>query len=548
MAGRQAREGMSLTEFESCLKQCHFPGPDEAASRAYYIRTFLRQRNVVLTGKEGDTLQIEAMARQYEAIVAAHEARTRERMELLALERAADDLEREVQRLEFEERLKRYPGTIEIRRYPVLVMHAAMGQAVLPLVEVAEIAVQFVPVVGQVVAGIEAITGHELLTGRELAPWQRGLNAVLAALPLAGGLVRGGAAAAGAVVRAAGRAGVAAGDAVKAIRVIAVRSASSTARLMEGIRVAQRGGKLIEAQQAELKAFAAELKTESAVASSTARAAGAESARAAAEATSSTGRTARATEAARAAETPATAAERAAEVPARAAAETTAAVAGRAAPAAARGLARFDAATQAWLRQRGFWTAAARRALKGVGDDIVSAISRFKGTSGFDTVLANYLAKGPAQEGARFVMRFALARLSNARAISFEMESMVSIMREAGSLAELRKASRFVDIFADGVRYEMKSVIEIRAALVTGAAGKFGQLQKDIIMALGSDLSRLGGVAWVFNSAKMSAAGLKRVDVVKRLGDLLESTSLFSGYPLMPQIRAALDKMIHFWP
>ena len=214
----------------------------------------------------------------------------------------------------------------------------------------------------------------------------------------------------------------------------------------------------------------------------------------------------------------------------------------KAIPKAAPGLGRLLPESLNWLAKKGLLDKA-KASLSHAGDDIIMAVNRFHDVTGFDLVLKAYLEGGPKQEGARFVMRFAAAHFSEKVgkiAMVFEMPSMPKIGGEA---------ARFVDLFAEGIRYEFKSVKDISAALVKGrTAAEFGQLQKDIIFALGGDLSRLASLRWVFDSKKMLAEGWARADVVKRLGDLLSETELFKGYPLLEKVISSLDKMVVFWP
>jgi hypothetical protein len=80
-----------------------------------------------------------------------------------------------------------------------------MGSVVAPLLPFVEILIGFIPVLGQAVAVLEAVSGRGFLTGRKLSAEERGLTALFAAIPAAGKLIRAGKSAASAIVNIAGK-------------------------------------------------------------------------------------------------------------------------------------------------------------------------------------------------------------------------------------------------------------------------------------------------------------------------------------------------------
>jgi hypothetical protein len=69
------------------------------------------------------------------------------------------------------------------------------------------LAFDFVPIVGQLKGIAEAIAGRDLITGRQLADWERGLNILLSVLPSAKGIFRTGKAGLTALAQAATKSG-----------------------------------------------------------------------------------------------------------------------------------------------------------------------------------------------------------------------------------------------------------------------------------------------------------------------------------------------------
>jgi Pre-toxin TG len=78
------------------------------------------------------------------------------------------------------------PLQVDIRQYPGVAWKAAVGDLLKPFVELFDQVIHLLPVVGEVLGAIEALSGRELLTGEKLTGWQR----FLGALPLAPELAR----------------------------------------------------------------------------------------------------------------------------------------------------------------------------------------------------------------------------------------------------------------------------------------------------------------------------------------------------------------------
>jgi hypothetical protein len=71
----------------------------------------------------------------------------------------------------------RFPGTIDPRGVPFIQLTA-------PLIGIADIMKDFIPVVSSGIALYEAVRGRALLSNQELAVWERGLRVALVVLPL----------------------------------------------------------------------------------------------------------------------------------------------------------------------------------------------------------------------------------------------------------------------------------------------------------------------------------------------------------------------------
>ena len=216
---------------------------------------------------------------------------------------------------------------------------------------------------------------------------------------------------------------------------------------------------------------------------------------------------------------------------------------GRTPAAALSGLARLNPRAKDWLVRIKLWDRA-RKSLPHVGDDIIDAINTFFEVDGFGQVLASYLSGSDnLQQGMRFVLRYARAKFADKVgkvAMRFELPTM--------------GGRRVMDIFVEGVRYELKSVREVSSALVAGDGQTLGQLARDLVNLLDyrivggkrvPDLTRLKSLRWVFDSQRTR---LTRADVVKRLQDLVAERKLFAGYAHLDELLKVIDEVVEFWP
>lgn len=198
-------------------------------------------------GSSGERHRLAGILRDWEPELNAF------RQERLRQQRAAQlkAIEEEIDRILFQQRMQRYPGRVEIRNYPVLTYHAAVGSIMAPLLPVVEILIGFIPIVGQAVAIIEAVSGRGL-TGRELSASERGLSAMFAAIPAAGKLVRAGKSAASAIVHIAGKTRQLPRAVLQLIG--GLHNAAPHARLVEeAMGIAARGGTLTAQHQQALQ-------------------------------------------------------------------------------------------------------------------------------------------------------------------------------------------------------------------------------------------------------------------------------------------------------
>jgi hypothetical protein len=98
----------------------------------------------------------------------------------------------------------------------------------------------FVPIVGQLKGLIEGIVGEDLITGEELATWQRGLGILLAVIPEAKGIFSAGKAGVRALAKATAKAGQ---SAQQVWRVAKVASRLSAAEIRSAMSVADAAGR-----------------------------------------------------------------------------------------------------------------------------------------------------------------------------------------------------------------------------------------------------------------------------------------------------------------
>jgi hypothetical protein len=231
------------------------------------------------------------------------------------------------------------------------------------------------------------------------------------------------------------------------------------------------------------------------------------------------------------------------------------AVAAATAPAAApRGFARIsDEAAESLKRMmggEGERFEALKRSLTRVREPgVIEAINRFHDAPGFEQVVADYLAGGSKQEGARFVMRQLGQTVPEdlRRATMFEVPDLRAFDPR---FLDPSRAARVTDVWVAGERIEFKSVIDVRAY-----AGQ--QLRRDIISAgleagrgsgdVGAVVAALKRRKWVFNATKMKYAGLSAETVAARLSDFaFAEGSILAGHPWEAQLRAAVREMVVF--
>lgn len=130
----------------------------------------------------------------------------------------------------------------DVRNYPLLNYHAAMGSVVAPLLPAFEFLVGFVPVLGSAIAIIEAINGETVFTGEDLGSGERALLLLAIAIPHASSLVRAGAAGAKAIFAIARQTGRGARAVLRSVRGIA-RASIKDAVAMRGAVTAAKAGK-----------------------------------------------------------------------------------------------------------------------------------------------------------------------------------------------------------------------------------------------------------------------------------------------------------------
>ena len=80
------------------------------------------------------------------------------------------------------------PLKVDLREYPIYDWKVAVGGVLKPFVEVFNVVIHLVPVVGEALSAFEALVGEEILTGRRLEGWER----LLSLAPYAGPILRSG--------------------------------------------------------------------------------------------------------------------------------------------------------------------------------------------------------------------------------------------------------------------------------------------------------------------------------------------------------------------
>jgi hypothetical protein len=165
-------------------------GPDRAQFRGM-VNADIEREVLAIRSLDRSVPVAEERGREMEA-----EMRTRDdevRREAAA-EREAEALRARAEQVLREMNETRVRGMLEVRaRYPMLALAERNGTA---LNAVAELVIGLVPVVGQLAGLYEALSGRTLLNEDRISTGWRVFGGILAVLPMAGGIIRGGARAA----------------------------------------------------------------------------------------------------------------------------------------------------------------------------------------------------------------------------------------------------------------------------------------------------------------------------------------------------------------
>jgi len=215
-------------------------------------------------------------------------------------------------------------------------------------------------------------------------------------------------------------------------------------------------------------------------------------------------------------------------------------------------------------KRRGQRTANAvlKRLMSSTDETVLGATGRFGAISGYERVLLEALSGSQTkQQGARFVMKYALAGLPEdaaSKAMVFELRSVWRVTRDGRRV--LDKTARFVDIWLEGYRYELKSVKRITSRLVRGKRGEFGQLQRDLIRVLGVNekeaFANLKKVKWVFDSRRLpkkyfSHPAKSAEEIIRgELMGWLKTSPPFSWWKkqTLDKLEKALGGFVEVWP
>jgi hypothetical protein len=147
------------------------------------------------------------------------------------------------------------PLKVHLQKYPAYSWKVALGQVAQPIVDVVNLIIHFVPVVGQALGGVEALLGREILTGRKLEGWER----LLGILPYAGNILKAGRVGARAILIIARQTGLSANAALRLVTTAGALS-SEADRLREIKKIVDTGGQLSAEHQRILKATYGALK------------------------------------------------------------------------------------------------------------------------------------------------------------------------------------------------------------------------------------------------------------------------------------------------
>ncbi len=182
--------------------------------------------------------------------------------------------------------------------------------------------------------------------------------------------------------------------------------------------------------------------------------------------------------------------------------------------------------------------------------DIIEAINAFGGQknalgeeilNNFDQVVKSWFAKGNQQKGARFVMRFSLNLL--------KYHKVDDIVFEVASTKKIIKGTRIIDIMVPGIRYELKSVKEVRASLALWSKSRqvASQFEKDLELWIAQEgiLSPNNSLKWIFDKASLPA-GYEKKEVVSRIRELLDE-GIFRNHPQLQDIKILIDDIVDVW-
>ena len=144
---------------------------------------------------------------------------------------------------------------VDINPYHIYDWKRTLGQVAKPFVEVIEVVIHFVPVVGQAVGALEALYGRTLLTGEKLTGWER----LLGVLPYAGKLLRAGRTGVTTIFRIARESGISTRAAFRLLRNLDAL-AEDEKRLREIKRIVDTGEQLSAEHQNLLRSAIRRLK------------------------------------------------------------------------------------------------------------------------------------------------------------------------------------------------------------------------------------------------------------------------------------------------
>ncbi|TVP46734.1 MAG: DUF4157 domain-containing protein [Gemmatimonadales bacterium] len=201
-------------------------------------------------------------------------------------------------------------------------------------------------------------------------------------------------------------------------------------------------------------------------------------------------------------------------------------------------LARLSDGAVLWLHDAGLFTPAARRSLRGASDRTVQAIDRFAGEHGFNRVMADWLAGGARQEGARWVLHAGNDLFGHLPPGSILFEGTLS--RSASG-----RAIRITDVMVEtrgGMLWEFKNVSDLRSGAVR-------QLLTDLVEVGGvRGIDQIGTIRWVFNSEKLRHAGITREMMIGRMQAATDHFFRHLPEPTIRRFREAIPDIVVFHP